>query len=86
VLKREWQVQEAKADLSSLIRATEEGGPQTITRHGKPVAVVLSPQSYERLTRAECAREGSLVSFFAEWPAFEIPERDPDDTGREVEL
>lgn len=79
----EWQVQEAKADLSALIRAAEDEGPQTITRNGKVVAVVLSRGAFDRLTRAERARKGSLLDFFSSWPPFEVPERDRSDVGRE---
>lgn len=47
---RVWQLQEAKAHLSELVRETEQGGPQTITLHGRAVAVVLSKADFERLT------------------------------------
>jgi prevent-host-death family protein len=82
--QQKWQLQEAKADLSALIRAAEEEGPQTITRNGKVVAVVVSKSGFERLTRAERARQGSLLDFFAAWPSLEIPARDQTDVGREV--
>ena len=39
---RHWQMQEAKAKLSEVIKDAEREGPQEITLHGKPVAVVLS--------------------------------------------
>ena len=81
---RPWQVQEAKAELSALIRAAQESGPQTITRHGAPVAVVVSPGEFERLTRSRTVPGVSLLDFFAIWPALEL-ERD-DDYGREVDL
>ncbi len=35
-----WPLQEAKNRLSELIQRAETEGPQTITRHGTPVAVV----------------------------------------------
>lgn len=38
-MTRIWKLEEAKANLSQLIRAAESE-PQVITRHGKPVAVV----------------------------------------------
>lgn len=49
---RTWQIQEAKARLSELVRDTENAGPQEITWHGRAVAVVLSKAEYERLTGA----------------------------------
>ncbi len=45
-----WQVQEAKQRFSEVLRAVESGGPQTITRHGEEVAVVIDIAAYRRLT------------------------------------
>jgi prevent-host-death family protein len=81
-----WQLQGAKAELSALIRAAEAEGPQTITRNGKPVAIVLSHTDYERISRREQARRGSLVDFLSSWPQLEIPHRDREDTGRTIDL
>lgn len=63
---RAWQIQEAKARLSELVRETEHGGPQAITRNGREVAVVLSKADYERLTGAG----RSLVEFIRRSPLF----------------
>lgn len=41
-----WQVQAAKQRLSEVLRAAERGEPQFITRHGKPVAVVVDFGDY----------------------------------------
>jgi len=46
-----WQVQEAKQRFSEVLRAVESEGPQTITRHGEEVAVVIDIAEYRRLTR-----------------------------------
>ena len=43
------QVRDAKATLSALIEAAERGEPTTITRHGKPAAVLMSVADAERL-------------------------------------
>ena len=37
-----WQMQEAKARLSEVVKCAETIGPQNITVHGQPVAVVIS--------------------------------------------
>ncbi len=37
-----WQVQEAKNRLSELLDKAASEGPQVITRHGRPVAKVVS--------------------------------------------
>jgi prevent-host-death family protein len=39
----------AKAGLSEVVDAAERGEPTTITRHGKPAAVVVSVDDAERL-------------------------------------
>lgn len=46
-----WQVQEAKQRFSEVLRAVQNDGPQTITRHGEEVAVVIDIDEYRRLTR-----------------------------------
>ncbi len=46
---RAWQVQEAKQQFSEMLRAVERDGPQIITRHGEPVAVILDAAEYRRL-------------------------------------
>lgn len=44
-----WQLQDAKARLSELVKAVATEGPQEITVHGRPAAVVLAPEEYARL-------------------------------------
>jgi len=48
-MMRSWQVQEAKARFSDLLRDAAQSGPQQITIRGRPAAVVLSTEEYERL-------------------------------------
>jgi prevent-host-death family protein len=50
VAHRTWQVQEAKQRFSEVLRAVEKDGPQTITKHGEEVAVVIDIDEYRRLT------------------------------------
>jgi len=49
---RAWQVQEAKARFSELLRASLEDGPQTLTRRGVPLAVLVSVEQWNALRRA----------------------------------
>jgi prevent-host-death family protein len=84
LVKSEWQVQEAKAELSALIKAAQDV-PQVITRHGEPIAVVISYAKYD-LLRREHTEHRSLFSLLRSWPKIEIPERDRSDTGRDVTL
>ncbi len=44
-----WQVQEAKQRFSELLRRAVGEGPQVVTRHGEPIAVLISAEEYRRL-------------------------------------
>ena len=65
-----WQMQEAKARLSELVKCAESEGPQNITLHGQSVAVVVSRSMFERLT----GNEHSLVDFMRRSPLVEADE------------
>ncbi|MFZ0889642.1 MAG: type II toxin-antitoxin system Phd/YefM family antitoxin [Candidatus Binataceae bacterium] len=45
----EWQIQEAKARFSEMVDRALKEGPQTVTRHGKAVAVLVPADEYRRL-------------------------------------
>jgi len=61
-----WQLQEAKARLSEVIKRAAKEGPQKITVHGDPTAVVISNKEYERLKRPK----GSFVKFMRSSPLY----------------
>ncbi len=44
-----WQLQDAKARFSELVRAAQRG-PQTVTLRGEPAVVVLSQRQYRALS------------------------------------
>jgi prevent-host-death family protein len=48
-----WPLQDAKNRLSELLETVLKNGAQTITRHGKPIAVVVSAETYARLQPKE---------------------------------
>ena len=58
-----WTVAEAKASFSQLLEQARTG-PQTITRNGRPAAVVVSVEEWERRT----SRSGNLAEFLAASP------------------
>lgn len=58
-----WQLQEAKARMSELVKKAQQQ-PQEITLHGKGVAVLVSRETYERLSH----NQGSLVDFMRRSP------------------
>ena len=47
----ELQLRDAKATLSAVIDEARAGAPTLITRHGKPAAVVVSFEEWQRLSR-----------------------------------
>ncbi len=59
-----WQLQEAKARLSELVRLSRRDGPQEISIRGEPAAVVLSSADYHRLL----AGKPSFVEFLRSSP------------------
>lgn len=59
-----WQVQEAKQRFSEVLRAVQREGPQTITRHGEDVAILIDIQEYRRLT----GRGGDFVEHLMAFP------------------
>ena len=63
---RIWQMQEAKARLSELVKRAESEGPQDITVHGQSVAVLLSRAAFERLS----GNGNSLVDFMRASPLY----------------
>lgn len=63
-----WQLQDAKAHLSELVKKASSGAPQEITLRGKPAVVVLSTQQYEKLKQPK----PKLVSFLRQSPLMNI--------------
>ena len=45
-----WQLQQAKARLSELVKRARKEGPQEIRVHGQPAAVLVSHDEYLKLT------------------------------------
>ena len=44
-----WQLQEAKNRLSEVVDRAIEDGPQTVTRRGEPVVVVVSVETWRKV-------------------------------------
>lgn len=81
-MKNEWQLQTAKNRLSELVNRALEKGPQTITRRGKPVVVVVSAREYRK------RRPESLWDFFAQSPlrGVKLDLERSKDVGRDISL
>ena len=59
-----WQLQEAKNRFSEVVNKAITEGPQTVTRHGEEIVVVLSKAEYNRLKKSQ----GNLLDFFRQSP------------------
>lgn len=80
-----WQLQEAKQKFSELVRRTVEEGPQTVTRHGEEIVVVVPAEEFRRLTGDKPSFKEFLMSA-PEGLEHIITERPPDDYPREVDF
>ncbi len=63
-----WQLQEAKAHLSDLVREASAGKPQEITLRGIPTVIVLSTELYQQLIKPK----PNLVNFLRHSPLMNI--------------
>ena len=61
-----WQMQTAKARFSEVVKQAADEGPQEITVHGRPVAVVISCDLFDRLS----GTQASLVEFMRQSPLY----------------
>ncbi len=78
-----WQVQEAKAHLSEVIKQAALQGPQVITNHGAERAVLLSMDDYRTLS----SNRKDLKAHLLGGPKFDDVEIERSrDVGREIEL
>lgn len=71
---REIGLREAKATLSAVVDAVEEGEAMVITRHGKAAAIIVGYAEWERLSKIP-----SLGQLLARSPLRDedLPEREP---------
>ncbi len=67
--KAEWQLQEAKNCFSEVVNRALKDGVQTITRHGKPVVVVLSQEEFRKLApEKKVEKEWSMLEHLLACP------------------
>lgn len=74
-----WQLQDAKARFSELVREARRRGPQRVSIHGRDAVVVVSAEEYARLAAA--AAQPSLHALLSRSPLrdldFEHPSIQP---------
>ena len=78
-----WTLARAKARFSEVVDRAQ-AGPQTITRNGKPSAVIVSAEEWARKT----VRKGTLAEFLLASPlrGADLELERPRDTPRDVVL
>jgi prevent-host-death family protein len=82
-----WQMQDAKAKFSEVVRRAHAEGPQIVTHRGAETAVVLSIEEYRRLSPAK----KDFVDFLLSGPKLDdefvdlINERSKD-MGRDIDF
>ena len=65
-------LREAKAQLSNLVDQAIKGEFVTITRHGKPAAVLVSVEAAMRAIQSSRPKRMSLVDYLKTFPGSEI--------------
>ncbi len=92
-MKKQFSISEAKNRLPAIIHEVENGPAVQLTRHGKPVVVILSASQYQLLVYKKKDFWSALSNFKENFQdsEFKIEDadfdnlRDPSD-GREVDL
>ncbi len=62
-MQKQYPISEAKNNLPAIIHGVENGSAIQLTRHGKPVAVILSTMQYQQLTKPRTNLWEDLASF-----------------------
>lgn len=93
--KKKKSIADARSNLPQLIRDAEAGEAIELTRHGEPVAMIISCSTYDRLAAGrpqtfseaydEFTRKYDLEEFAVESDDVFAGLRDPD-PGRDVDL
>ncbi|NYF92119.1 type II toxin-antitoxin system Phd/YefM family antitoxin [Tunturiibacter empetritectus] len=63
-----WAVAEAKAKFSELIEMAQARGAQEITRHGKLVGVLVSPEDWKKAKHTPTGNARTMSDFFKNSP------------------
>ena len=86
-----WQIRQAKNNFSEVVAQACSEGAQTITKHGKPVAVVVGIGEFQSLKRSPPKKRRSLLDVLRSCPAPEVfthvaKSRKHPDYGRTIAL
>ncbi|MBC7820601.1 MAG: type II toxin-antitoxin system Phd/YefM family antitoxin [Planctomycetaceae bacterium] len=86
-----WQLQEAKNHFSEVVSQACAHGAQTITKHGKPVAVVVGFADFQNQPKPSAQKKPSLYELLRSCPYPELAthveqSRKTKDYGRTLNL
>lgn len=70
------QLREAKSTLSAVVEAAQHGEPTTITKHGRPAAVVISHEEWTKL-KNKVPSFADLLLAVPQLGMEDLPERRP---------
>jgi len=62
-MENQFPISKAKDNLPSIVHAVEKGATVRLTRHGKPVAVLLSIAQYQSLSLQKRDFWGAMTTF-----------------------
>jgi prevent-host-death family protein len=63
-----WGIAELKAKASEVVESAQTKGPQEITRHGRRVALIVSPEEWEKRNRTPAQNSRTMSEFFKSSP------------------
>ncbi len=67
-MKNTWQLQEAKAKFSKVVKEAIQHGPQIITKRGVETAILISIKDYKKINK----KKTSLSQFFRNSPLKDV--------------
>lgn len=62
-----WSIQDGKDSFSALVEAAQKS-PQTVTKHGRPAAVLVGAEEYERLKSMGGGKQKTFVEHLLDMP------------------
>jgi prevent-host-death family protein len=82
-----WQLQDAKARFSELVKRARDQGPQHVSVRGAPAVVVVSEEDFAKLTSSRPSIADHILEG-APWPddLVDAINARPGDIGRDVVL
>lgn len=75
-MQKHYPISQAKNHLPAIIHAVEDGEAVELTRHGKPVAVLLSTAQYQDLIQPHINLWEAITSFRKSWSSSGLLEND----------